>query len=179
MWDLPRSGIQPCVPALAGRSFTTEPPGKPPEMQFLKSQINYFLICSLVHYFLVDKFGPHIQGLEGWQAWRCNLGAAAGAQRLPEHRAAQPPLPPSRIDRVPWVSRGARGLRGRSVLTCDLGLGRGGGATRGRTKAVSDHLIPVRLRLSWPWQASPESQGIPRSWESQNGWFPYCIPLLP
>lgn len=97
MWDLPRSGIQPCVPALAGRFFTTEPPGKPPEMQFLKSQINYFLICSFVHYFLVDKFGPHIQGVEGWQAWRCNLGAAAGAQRLAS--TEQPRLlclPPSR-----------------------------------------------------------------------------------
>ena len=29
MWDLPRSGIKPLFPALAGRFFTTEPPGKP------------------------------------------------------------------------------------------------------------------------------------------------------
>ena len=29
MWDLPRPGIEPMSPALAGRSFTTEPPGKP------------------------------------------------------------------------------------------------------------------------------------------------------
>ena len=29
MWDLPRSGIKPVSPALAGSFFTTEPPGKP------------------------------------------------------------------------------------------------------------------------------------------------------
>ena len=29
MWDLPRAGIQPASPALAGGFFTTEPPGKP------------------------------------------------------------------------------------------------------------------------------------------------------
>ena len=30
MWDLPDPGIKPVSPALAGRFFTTEPPGKPP-----------------------------------------------------------------------------------------------------------------------------------------------------
>ena len=29
MWDLPGSGIKPVSPALAGRFFTTEPPGNP------------------------------------------------------------------------------------------------------------------------------------------------------
>ena len=29
MWDLPRPGIEPVSPALAGRFSTTEPPGKP------------------------------------------------------------------------------------------------------------------------------------------------------
>ena len=29
MWDLPGSGIEPVSPALAGRFFTTEPPGSP------------------------------------------------------------------------------------------------------------------------------------------------------
>ena len=29
MWDLPRSGVEPVSPALAGGFFTTEPPGKP------------------------------------------------------------------------------------------------------------------------------------------------------
>ena len=29
MWDLPRSGLEPVSPALAGRFSTTAPPGKP------------------------------------------------------------------------------------------------------------------------------------------------------
>ena len=29
MWDLPRPGIKPMSPTLAGRFFTIEPPGKP------------------------------------------------------------------------------------------------------------------------------------------------------
>ena len=30
MWDLPRPGLKPVSPALAGRLSTTAPPGKPP-----------------------------------------------------------------------------------------------------------------------------------------------------
>ena len=30
LWDLPRSGIEPEAPALAGGFFTTEPPGEAP-----------------------------------------------------------------------------------------------------------------------------------------------------
>ncbi|KAJ8785529.1 hypothetical protein J1605_007126 [Eschrichtius robustus] len=30
MWDLPRPGLEPVCPALAGRFLTTAPPGKPP-----------------------------------------------------------------------------------------------------------------------------------------------------
>ena len=29
MWDLPRPGLEPVIPALAGRLWTTAPPGKP------------------------------------------------------------------------------------------------------------------------------------------------------
>ena len=32
MWDLPRPGIEPISPALAGDCFTTEPPGKIPTL---------------------------------------------------------------------------------------------------------------------------------------------------
>ena len=32
MWDLPRSGLEPVSPALAGRLSTTAPPGKPPSL---------------------------------------------------------------------------------------------------------------------------------------------------
>ena len=35
MWDLPRPRIEPVSPALAGRFFTNEPPGKPPFFLFI------------------------------------------------------------------------------------------------------------------------------------------------
>ena len=34
MWDLPRPGLEPMCPALAGRFSTTVPPGKPPVWNF-------------------------------------------------------------------------------------------------------------------------------------------------
>ena len=34
MWDLPRPGLEPMSPALAGRFSTTAPPGKPKEQHF-------------------------------------------------------------------------------------------------------------------------------------------------
>ena len=36
MWDLPRPGLEPVSPALAGRFSTTAPPGKPPS--FISNQ---------------------------------------------------------------------------------------------------------------------------------------------
>ena len=36
MWDLPRPGLEPVCPALAGRFSTTAPPGKPPPLLLLK-----------------------------------------------------------------------------------------------------------------------------------------------
>ena len=38
MWDLPRPGLEPVSPALAGRFSTTAPPGKPP---FLSISMKY------------------------------------------------------------------------------------------------------------------------------------------
>ena len=35
MWDLPRPGLEPVSPALAGRFSTTVPPGKPPVIVFI------------------------------------------------------------------------------------------------------------------------------------------------
>ena len=37
MWDLPRPGLEPVSPALAGRVSTTAPPGKPPYAVFLNN----------------------------------------------------------------------------------------------------------------------------------------------
>ena len=39
IWDLPRSGVKPVSPALTGRLFTTEPPGKP-SVQFSRSVVS-------------------------------------------------------------------------------------------------------------------------------------------
>ena len=35
MWDLPRPGLEPVCPALAGRFSTTAPPGKPCSQDFI------------------------------------------------------------------------------------------------------------------------------------------------
>ena len=35
MWDLPRPGLEPVSPALAGRFSTTAPPGKPPTILYV------------------------------------------------------------------------------------------------------------------------------------------------
>ena len=45
MWDLPRPGLEPASPALAGRFSTTVPPGKPPT-NFLNRSIYPFLLCN-------------------------------------------------------------------------------------------------------------------------------------
>ena len=47
MWDLPGSGIEPVSPALVGRFFTTEPPGKPEEV----SSDHWSLLCRIYIFF--------------------------------------------------------------------------------------------------------------------------------
>ena len=49
MWDLPRPGLEPVSPALAGRFSTTAPPGKPNNFD-IYSIINYSY--HAVHYIL-------------------------------------------------------------------------------------------------------------------------------
>ena len=52
MWDLSRPGIEPMSPAVAGRFFTTEPPGKPyiSPVQFSHSLASDSLLpCELQH----------------------------------------------------------------------------------------------------------------------------------
>ena len=46
MWDLPRSGIEPVSPALAGKLFTTEPPWKPSDTFIMTEN---FLITNIAH----------------------------------------------------------------------------------------------------------------------------------
>ena len=53
MWDLPRPGLEPVSPALAGRFSTTAPPGKPNKCQFLLAVVENFKYrgwwCRLLH----------------------------------------------------------------------------------------------------------------------------------
>ena len=56
MWDLPRPGLEPVSPALAGRLSTTEPPGKP-GLDVLKI---YSIMEMLLHYQTL---------LKGWKAY--------------------------------------------------------------------------------------------------------------
>ena len=49
MWDLPRPGLEPVSPALAGRFSTTVPPGKPVNTSFFL--LFSFLFVLLFHFF--------------------------------------------------------------------------------------------------------------------------------
>ena len=52
MWDLPRPGLVPVSPALAGRFSTTAPPGKPQMFILIESNL---LIFSFTLVFLVSS----------------------------------------------------------------------------------------------------------------------------
>ena len=48
MWDLPRPGLEPMSPALAGRFSTTAPPGKPEPIFFIYHILWQKLTCQHV-----------------------------------------------------------------------------------------------------------------------------------
>ena len=48
MWHLPRPGLEPVSPALAGRFSTTAPPGKPNQLLFLPYRIFLTVIWPLI-----------------------------------------------------------------------------------------------------------------------------------
>ena len=68
-WDLPRLGIKPVSPALAGGFFTTEPPGKPLIFSYKSECIleitfqifirfvicKYFLLFCELHFHFLDS----------------------------------------------------------------------------------------------------------------------------
>ena len=65
MWDLPRPGLEPVSPALAGRFSTTVPPGKPSK-HFLKSTYSMIIqligpTISVLIYFLLIKYSKKFQ----------------------------------------------------------------------------------------------------------------------
>ena len=58
MWDLPRPGLEPVSPALAGRFSTTAPPGKPLYYYFLILMLTEDL-APLQKYLLPGHFPSH------------------------------------------------------------------------------------------------------------------------
>ena len=50
MWDLPRLGLEPVSPALAGGFSTTAPPGKPPKGSIFKSYLILFDLTVQMNY---------------------------------------------------------------------------------------------------------------------------------
>ena len=79
MWDLPRPGLKPVSPALAGRFSTTAPPGKPRlwySLSFLDLDVCFFMQFKEVvsHYFFFQApwsflcllvLGPHLGSADG------------------------------------------------------------------------------------------------------------------
>ena len=68
MWDLPRPGLEPVSPALAGRFSTTAPPGKPQNVIFKKISTSYFLLLIKLtkirasqNYKVLQRHFPSIQ----------------------------------------------------------------------------------------------------------------------
>ena len=49
MWDLPRPGLKPASPALAGRFSTTAPPGKPYPMSFIYLSFCSFMVSAILY----------------------------------------------------------------------------------------------------------------------------------
>ena len=57
MWDLPRPGLEPVSPALAGRLSTTAPPGKPDLISLHHDFLNYKIAVKTV-----QKSHSHLEG---------------------------------------------------------------------------------------------------------------------
>ena len=55
MWGLPRSGVEPVSPTLAGGFFITEPPGKPLPLHF----IDHISILTSKTFFILRRFLSH------------------------------------------------------------------------------------------------------------------------
>ena len=64
MWDLPRPGLEPVSPALAGRFSTTAPPGKPHLLSFLIIWFFYVGKAKKLFISLLDFVG----------SWRLEVG---------------------------------------------------------------------------------------------------------
>ena len=54
MWDLPRPGLEPVSPALAGGFLTTAPPGKPPSAHFLIGLFVFSILSCMSCLYILD-----------------------------------------------------------------------------------------------------------------------------
>ena len=66
MWDLPRPGLEPVSPALAGRFSTTAPPGKPQIMWFLSFPLLIWCITLIDLRILHHPWVPGINPTWSW-----------------------------------------------------------------------------------------------------------------
>ena len=72
MWDLPRPGLEPVSPALAGRFLTTAPPGKPDSVFYILIYLCvYMCVCIYMYicvyiYILFHSFF-HYRFLQGFE----------------------------------------------------------------------------------------------------------------
>ena len=57
MWDLPRPGLEPVSPALAGVFLTTAPPGKPPRVNIKSKASGVLDLSSLFHVIAAQVLG--------------------------------------------------------------------------------------------------------------------------
>ena len=62
MWDLPRPGLEPVSPALAGRFSTAAPPGKPSELVF-----NAIPYTETLLFFKTDSGGEAVGAADQWK----------------------------------------------------------------------------------------------------------------
>ena len=60
MWDLPRPGLEPVSPALAGRFSTTVPPGKPPPLTLEYLCCPLKILHLLLNTYVVFIFFPPV-----------------------------------------------------------------------------------------------------------------------
>ena len=82
MWDLPRPGLEPVSPALAGRFSTTAPPGKPLHgFLFFLLFLSLSLLDLILHSNFTNRENPTESG--GYHQIRSPLGQSSHA-RLPQ-----------------------------------------------------------------------------------------------
>ena len=83
MWDLPRPGLEPVSPALAGRFLTTAPPGKALYIVFWEE--DGWGMMVVIHnlskksiYFFISLYGlwKHFGYYKIWFTWNLNNGEA-------------------------------------------------------------------------------------------------------